>query len=142
MKKISAILLVILCVLTLSSCASVGYEKAPSWLRGKTWTGVQIYTFEDGESISIDSSFTFYDNGMFRVEDYLEEIPEDMIVTASGNSKSYQLSLVGPYVFEGITYDVDVVYTFIKVSDNECDFNSNFKSGEASSTASYKLYAN
>ena len=141
MKKISAILLVVLCVLTLSSCVSSGFEKAPSWLRGKTWTGEEIF-FVDGESFPIDISFTFYDNGMFRVEDYLEEIPEGMIVSASGNSKSYQLSFVGTFVYEGVTYDIEAVYTFTKVSDNECDLNSNFKSGEASSSTSYKLSAN
>ena len=121
MKKISAILLVILCVLALSSCASVGYEKAPSWLRGKTWTGSSSSTFE-GEELIQDHSFTFYNDGEFRFEDYLGYLPEDMIITASGNSNTYLVSFVGPYVQDGISFYLDITFGFKKVSNNECIF--------------------
>lgn len=135
MKKISAILLVILCVITLTSCASVGYEKAPSWLRGKTWTGYNTYIYED-ELITEDYSFTFYNDGTFRIEDHFEELPEGMIVNTSNNSNTYQINFVGPFEYEGVIENIEATFTFKKVSDNECELNSIFKSSSFPNTYS------
>ena len=143
MKKVSAIILVILCVIALSSCASVGYEKAPAWLRGKTWTGFNTYD-NGSESFTLDYSFTFYNDGTFRIEDYFEELPEGMNVTTSGNSNTYQISFVGPFELDGVVYNIEAAYTFTKVSNNECKLDLILKNGLNSNPylESATLYAN
>ena len=146
MKKISALLLVVLCVLALSSCASVGYEKAPSWLRGKTWTGFKTYIYEGG-SFTEDYSFAFHKDGTFSVEDYWGSVSEDLIITTSNNANTYQITFVGPYVFEGVESNQEYVLSFTKISNNECELNVFLKDiysdgSEDSITRSVTLCAN
>ena len=143
MKKISAIMLVILCIITLSSCASVGYEKAPSWIKGKTWTGHKTYIYEDG-TFTEDYSFTFYNDGTFRIEDHFEKLPDGMIVNTSGDSNTYQINFVGPFEYEGSIDNIDATLTFTKVSDNECELYSIIKSSSVANpySESVTLHAN
>ena len=126
MKKFFAILLVILCVLTLSSCVSFGSEKAPAWLRGKTWTGTETFDTEEG-SVEVDCSYSFNEDGEFNFEEYLGYYPDDRIITTSGNSKSYKISIVGVTDFDGITYVSEDILIFTKISNSECEFNAIFK---------------
>lgn len=122
MKKISSVLLLILCMFTFFSCENANDGKAPAWLRGRTWSGNVTMSFM-GESETNYITFEFNDDG----ELYMEDIPEGVSVITSGNSKSFQISMTGSYVEEGVSVDMNATLVFTKVSNSECKLSGSVK---------------
>lgn len=102
-------------MLTFASCKNEVGGKAPTWLRGKTWSGNVTIT-SMGMSGTEYLSFTFDDEG----ELYTDDLPEGITVITSGNSNTFRISISGYYIEGGIRSIIDATFVFTKVNNNKC----------------------